>query len=64
MTPEHIVVQYPHNIIIILWVLIIQKFQDLKLYTCLVLKSFLIPDNFNRYNLLRFMVKAFDSLAE
>lgn len=64
MSPEHIVVIDPHDIILILFVSIVEHLQYLQFYRGLVLKSFLVPDNFHCHQLLQFVVETLDSLPE
>ena len=61
---KHIIIEYPHYVIFILLVTIIQHLQDFQLNAGLMLKSFFISDDFDCHQLLEFVVVALDSLTE
>jgi hypothetical protein len=61
---ENTVVLHADDVILIILVMIIQVFQNFELNTCLILKLFLIPDNFNSNVFFGLMIKTLDSLTE
>lgn len=64
MLPEDFEVQHSDHIVFILFVIVIQQFQDFKFDPCLMLESFLVSDYFDSDHLLKLVIKAFESLAE
>jgi len=64
MLSKNTVVLYTDDVILIILVMIIQVFQNLELDTSLVLKLFLIPNNFNGNVFFGLMIKTLDSLTE
>ena len=64
MPSEDFIVNDPNDVVVIIFISVFQVFKDFQLNTCLVLKSFLVADNFNGYHLLLFVVKTFESLPK
>ena len=64
MFPEHDIVLHVNNVDGVLWVIFLQKLQDLQLHTCLVVVLLFVFDDFHGDELLSLVVEALDSNAE
>jgi hypothetical protein len=64
MFPKDNIILDPNNIESIIWIVLLQMHQNLKLYTSLMLEPLFVADQFHSHKLLSFMIKAFKSLSE
>ncbi len=64
MLAEDCVVLDPNDVIHIVRVMLFQVTEDVQLYPCLVVETFFVPDYFNRDELIRLVIVAFESLTE
>ena len=64
MASEHLKINDPDYVVVIVFVFFLQEFQDFELDTRLMLKSFLVTDYFDCDHSLCFVIKALQSLAE
>lgn len=64
MFAENVIVKHSHDIILIITIFLLQVAKQFKLYTRLMLKPLLIPDDFYGDHLVSFVVKTFQSLAK
>jgi hypothetical protein len=64
MFSKNVIIQHSDDVMLILFIAVIKQLEYFKFNSCLMLKPFLIPDNFACYNLLIFMIEAFQSLPE
>jgi hypothetical protein len=64
MPSKYFVVNNPDDVVIIILVAVFQVFKDPQLHTRLVLKPLLVSNDFNRHQLLLFVVKTLQSLPE
>jgi hypothetical protein len=62
--PKYLIIKDPNDIILVLWIIIVQKFKNFQLHSSLVLKFLFISDYFNSYQVAIFMIQAFDRLTE
>ena len=64
MFPEHRVFFDSYNVIDIIRIVIPKIREYVKLYSRLMMESFLVPNNFYSDQLIRFVVKTLDSLTK
>lgn len=64
MSPEYLVVNYSNDIVIIVLVAVLQIFKYPKLHARLILEPLLVSNDFDRDQLLLFVVKALQSLTK
>ena len=64
MPSENFIINDSYNVVVIVFVTIFEVLKDFQLNTCLILKPFLVPDDFNGDHLLLFVVKTLQSLSK
>lgn len=64
MFSEYLEINHSDYVVLIMLIPVIEELKYFKFDSCLMLKPSLVPNYFNCDNLLAFMVKAFESLAE
>ena len=64
MLPEDHVVEYSDDVVLVIWIAVIEEFKDLELHACLVLKFLLITYDLDSDMLPSLMIKTFDSLSK
>ena len=64
MLPEDGVVEYPHNVVLIVLILALEEAKQAQLDSCLMLESFLIADYFDCHHRSGLVVIAFQGLSK
>lgn len=64
MLPKYGVVFDSYDVVNVVRVVLFQKHQNFEFYSCLMVESFLVSDDFDSHELVCFIIVAFQGLAE
>lgn len=64
MLSKHAVIVNPNDIVLVILIVEIKVFENLKFHACLILELLLVSDDFDCDHFLSFMVHALDGLSE
>ena len=64
MLSEDKVVIYTDDVVLVMFVVVVQVLEDSQLNSCLILKFLFVSDDFKSYLLVSFVIEAFDGLSK